>query len=177
VLAAAPVGEIVDTSDGRWGRATATFDRARTYRFRLSRVWDPSAPRVNWLKLNPSTADAFRLDPTVVRTLNFAQAWGAGAVEVTNVFALRSTNPAGLRVVADPVGPGNDEAILAAAQAADLVVVAWGVHATYRDRQVHVRALLANAGVPVHVVHLTKSGHPGHPLYVAADACPTAWTL
>src|SRR5690606_4111055 len=54
-------------------------------------------------------------DPTVERTLRFARAWGCGASEVVNVFALRSTDPAGLRQVDDPVGPGNDEAILAAA--------------------------------------------------------------
>lgn len=175
VLAACPVGVHVDTAQGRWGLATATFDSARAYRFRLSRVWDPAGLRVNFCMLNPSIADALVLDPTIRRCVGFAQLWGMGALEVTNAFALRSTDPAGLRRVADPVGEGNDAAIVAAARAADLVVVAWGVHATYQDREARVRALLRDAGVSVHALRLTKDGHPGHPLYVPADTPPAVW--
>lgn len=175
MIAARPVGSVVDTEDGPWGLATATFDDTRRYRYRLSRVWDPTLRRVNFLMLNPSTADAFTLDPTVRRCVGFATSWAAGAVEVTNAFALRSTDPAGLRHVDDPVGAGNDEAIVAAAMAADLVVVAWGVHATYRDREAELRALLADVGVVPHALRRTKDGHPGHPLYVPASAEPVPW--
>lgn len=175
VIAAAPVGELVDTEQGKWGLATATFDTTRTYRYRLSRVWDPTKPRVNFLMLNPSTADAFNLDPTVRRCIGFAHNWDAGALEVTNAYALRSTDPAGLRHVDDPVGVDNDAAIIAAAQAADLVIAAWGPHATYQDREQNVRHLLDEVGVELHTLVLTKHGHPGHPLYIAADTAPVLW--
>lgn len=175
VVAACPVGTEVDTDIGPWGQATATFDPARRYRYRLSRVWDLNGPRVNFVMLNPSTADAFKLDPTVRRCIGFAKAWSAGSVEVTNAYALRSTKPSGLRDVADPVGPGNDEAIAAAARAADVVVVAWGVHAVYLDREAQVRQLLTKAAVIPHVLRLTKDGHPGHPLYVPADTELMVW--
>ena len=175
VVGACPVGSRIDTVAGRWGLGTATFDSARRYRFRLSRVWDPGGTRVNFLMLNPSTADAFELDPTVRRCIGFARAWGAGALGVTNAYALRATDPAELRSAADPVGAGNDEAIVAAALAADLVVVAWGVHAVHLGREAAVRALLAGAGISAHYLRLTKDGHPGHPLYLPADTDPTPW--
>lgn len=176
VVTAVPVGTHVSTATGKFGLATATFDEHGIYRFRLSRVWGaPGAPRANFLMLNPSTADAFSVDPTIRRCLSFAQAWGAGALEVTNVFALRSTDPGGLRAVSDPVGPGNDTAILAAAQAADIVVAAWGVHARLGGREKAVLDLLAAAGVKLNYLRLTKAGHPGHPLYVPSATELTPW--
>lgn len=175
VIAVDPVGTEIDAQDGPWGLATATFDSARHYRFRLSRVWDPSAGRVNFLMLNPSTADAFQLDPTVRRCVGFARAWGGGALEVTNAFAFRATEPRTLKQVDDPVGPGNDDAIVAAARAADVVIVAWGVHATHRQREAEVRALLADARVVPFYLRLTKDGHPSHPLYLPADCEPVEW--
>jgi hypothetical protein len=172
LVAACPIGTQIDTDVGPWGLATATFNEERTHRFRLSRVWDELGPRLNFLMLNPSTADAFVLDRTVRRCVGFAQAWGYGSLEVTNVFALRSPYPRELKRVDDPVGAGNDDAILAAARDADLVIAAWGVHAAYLDRETHVRSLLDRAGAQVKALVLTKDGHPGHPLYVAQETVP-----
>ena len=172
IVAAKPVGTEIDTADGPWGLATATFDASRRYRFRLSRVWDPDRPRICFVMLNPSTADALVLDPTVRRCAGFASAWGAGALEVTNVFALRSTNPTELKRVDDPVGSGNDDAILAAALAADQVICAWGTHATHLDRHRSVRELLRGAGVAPAALRLTKMGLPGHPLYLPRSTTP-----
>lgn len=177
VIAACPAGPVVDAADGSWGLATASFSADRSYRYRLSRVWDASAGRVNFLMLNPSTADAFTLDQTARRCVGFAQTWGLGGVEVTNAFAVRSRSPRVLRDVSDPVGPGNDAAILAAASSADLIIVAWGVHATWRGRDVEVRRLLAELGATPHYLRLTKEGHPGHPLYVPADTESKPWVL
>ena len=174
VVAARPVGTEVDTAEGPWGLATATFDPTRRYRYRLSRVWDPAGPRVCFVMCNPSTADALTLDPTVRRCAGFARRWGAGAFEVTNVFALRSTDPAALRRSPDPVGPGNDDAIVAAATSADRVVCAWGIHGALHDRHDRVLALLDRAGVSAEALRLTRSGLPGHPLYLPADAVPFA---
>lgn len=171
----AEAGQVVDAAEGRWGLATAVFSGCRTWRYRLSRVWGGPRRRVNFVMLNPSTADAWQLDPTVRRCVGFARAWGAGAVCVTNLFAVRSPRPSVLREVNDPVGPDNDAAILAAAGAADLVVAAWGTHGEYRGRDAQVRALLDDAGVELHVLRLTAGGHPGHPLYVPAAATPQPW--
>lgn len=170
---------VVDEAVGDWGRASATFSIDRTYRYELTRVWGEegaSAPRlVNFVMLNPSTADAFVLDPTNRRCVGFARDWGFDGFVTTNVFALRSTDPAGLRTVDDPVGSDNDTAIVRVATAADLVVAAWGVHATLGGREAAVVDLLAAAGVELHALRVTKQGHPGHPLYVPAAAEPVRW--
>ena len=39
------------------------------YRYLLWRRWQPSAPVVNFIMLNPSTADAVQDDPTVTRCI------------------------------------------------------------------------------------------------------------
>lgn len=168
-------GHAVDTEAGPWGLATAVFSADRLHRYHLSRVWEVDRPRVNFLMLNPSTADAFALDRTVTRCAKFAKAWDYGQLAVTNCYALRSTDPRGLRKVEDPVGEGNDAAIVDAALAADLVVAAWGVHAVYQDRETHVRDLLSSAGVELHALRMTKYGHPGHPLYVRGSTTPQPW--
>jgi len=172
ILAADPVGTEIDTADGPWGLATATFDASRRYRFRLSRVWNPGGPRVCFVMLNPSTADSLVLDPTVRRCAGFATDWGAGSFEVTNVFALRSTDPAGLKQVGDPVGRGNDEAIRAAALAADEVICAWGTRAIHLGRHRAILDVLLGAGIAPRALRLTKGGFPGHPLYVPRSTRP-----
>ena len=172
MVLAKPVGAEIDVAEGVWGLATATFDVTRTWRYRLSRIWG-EGQRVNFIMLNPSTADAFKVDPTVRRCLGYARAWGAGSLEVTNVFALRSTDPKALYGYYDPVGQDNDEAIVAAAKAADLVIAAWGVHGAHNGREGEVRKLLA--GVEVHTLAFSRDGHPRHPLYLAADLKPMVW--
>lgn len=175
VVAARPVGPVVETADGSQGLATATYDKAGQYRYRLSRVWDLTLPRCLFVMLNPSTASAHVLDPTVTRCHRFALDWGHGSFEVVNIFAHRSTDPRALRTVADPVGPGNNDAILAAADAADLVVAAWGVHGALHDRGPAVHALLTGAGHALHHLRMTSSGHPGHPLYLPGSTVPVPW--
>lgn len=175
VLAATPAGAIVQVGHTADGIGTATFDRSRRYRYRLSRVWDARLPRCCFIMLNPSTADAHRLDPTIRRCVGFARGWGHGAVEVVNVFALRATHPEELRRAADPVGPGCDTALLAGARAASSVIAAWGTAAALGDRADGVRRLLADAGIEPSVLRLTRAGAPGHPLYLRADARPIPW--
>ena len=94
----------------------ATFSPCRRWRYLLWRRWDASKPIANFLMLNPSTADELKLDPTCSRARDYAERWGYGALIVTNIFAFRNTNPDQMKVAADPVGPGNDTAIVKAAR-------------------------------------------------------------
>ena len=167
---------LTDTASGEWGEASATFSADRVHRYLLTRTWDASLPSVNFLMLNPSTADAFQLDPTNRRCVGFAQRWGYGSIVTTNIFAFRSTNPAGLRTAADAIGPENDDTILSAAKSADLVIAAWGTHGELQGRGTAVREMLGEADVALQALRVTKAGHPGHPLYVAGDTLPTTWT-
>ena len=94
----------------------ARFSVDRRYRYALWRVWDRSRGACNFLLLNPSIADEVTNDPTSVRCERRARRWGFGGLIVTNLFAPCATDPAGLRRVADPIGPENDAAILETAQ-------------------------------------------------------------
>jgi hypothetical protein len=157
------------------GESGARFSTCRRWRTLLWRRWDDAKPVANFLMLNPSTADERVLDPTCARARDYAERWGYGALLVTNVFAWRATDPRAMKAADDPVGRGNDRAILIAAREARLVVCAWGNHARHLERSLAVRRLLRGAGVALHVLRLNGSGEPAHPLYLPARLRPTPW--
>ena len=156
--------------------AHAVFNTARTHRYIMSRTWNSSLPVCNFLMLNPSTADAFCLDPTCSRAVSRAKTTGHGALIVTNLLALRATDPEVMKKHAEPVGQYNDQAIvdaaLCATQTNGTVVVAWGTHGDHLGRARHVLQLLEHIGIASAVVRIgppTKHGHPRHPLYLKED--------
>lgn len=152
----------------------ATFSPDRVYRYLLWREWDQARTHCLFVMLNPSTADETQLDPTLRRCLRFAWDWGFGGFRVVNLFALRSTDPAGLSAVDDPEGPENDGHLVAAAQRAGKVIAGWGALGGYRDRQARVLQLL-EPHAEIEALRLTRGGHPGHPLYLPADLKPFVW--
>ena len=153
----------------------AKFSACRRWRTLLWRRWDEARPVANFLMLNPSTADEAVLDPTCTRAHDYARRWGYGTLLVTNVFAWRATDPGEMRAAADPVGAGNDAAILGAAGRAQLVVCAWGNHGTHLDRAARVTRLLRQAGMTLHVLRLNAGGEPAHPLYLPGRLRPRRW--
>lgn len=164
---------VVDRLAGLFGEdASATFSADRTYRYLLTRTWREDAARVVFVMLNPSTADAFTVDPTIHRCMSFACSWLAGGIIVVNLFGLRATDPTALRTHPDPVGPDNDRILAEQLAGQDYVigpvVCAWGAHAMAADRARQVEALLRARGVQPLCLGMTKGGHPRHPLYVPA---------
>ncbi|MEU0078635.1 DUF1643 domain-containing protein [Micromonospora tulbaghiae] len=147
--------------------ASATFSPCRTWRYSLTRRWQPNTETICFLMLNPSVADAFKADRTVARCIDFARRWGFGGLLVLNCFGLRSTDPKGLLTHPNPVGPDNDAVIgERLARLSGPVVAAWGVHATYQDRAAQVAELVSTVGRRLMCLGVTKDGHPRHPLYV-----------
>lgn len=153
----------------------AEFSACRRWRTLLWRCWDEARPIANFLMLNPSTADETVLDPTCTRAHDYARRWGYGTLLVTNVFAWRATDPGEMRAAADPVGAGNDAAILRAARSAQLVVCAWGNHGAHLDRAARVTRLLRQAGMTLHALRLNAGGEPAHPLYLPGTLRPRRW--
>jgi hypothetical protein len=171
-------------------RGWARFSDDMTMRYRLARSFTPfspeverlnGSPRVVFLLLNPSIADAFQLDPTVKRCVAFATSWGADVVEVVNIFALRSTDPNelykrtwGLR----GDHQDNDREIVAACTGAFRVVAGWGKHGALDHRGRTVRTLLCHHhGIKLHHLGLNQDGSPKHPLYIRGGTEPQEWTL
>lgn len=149
----------------------AVFSECGAYRYFLSRRWASGNNCIVWICLNPSTADHQKNDPTVTRLCNFSRKWGYDSLRLLNIFALRSTDPRGLKKIDDPIGPDNDWWFreIAHARGQD-IVCAWGVHGNYMNRGADVmNSLLLSSGAKTHVLGWTKSGMPKHPLYLAAD--------
>lgn len=144
------------------------------YRYKLTREASRGAAAVNFIMLNPSTADHAIDDPTIRRCLGFARSWGFDNLVVTNLFAWRATDPKNMKAADDPVGPENDRYLVEAATSAALVVCAWGNHGTTMNRSKIVQRLLSDAILPrrLHCISRSKAGHPGHPLYLRGNLEP-----
>jgi len=151
----------------------AVFSDCRRWRYLLWRRWDGKRPVANFLMLNPSTADEVKLDPTCARARGYAEAWGYGALIVTNIFAFRHTHPEEMKAAEDPVGPGNDAAIVRAAKEAALVVCAWGNHGAFMERSARVRKLLK--AFELHALRVNGNGEPAHPLYLPGKLKAIPW--
>jgi hypothetical protein len=145
----------------------AVFSPCGLYRTALWRIWDQARAPLMFSLLNPSTADDRADDPTVTRCRRRAQAGGFGGLIITNAYALRSTDPQALFGAADPVGPGNDDAILDHAQRARLVVCGWGEHCdrVRPGRSAELLALIRSVGRVPHALAVNAGGAPKHPLY------------
>lgn len=152
-------------------KSFALIDSTGKYRYYLVREWDPVKPRVLYIMLNPSTADAIKDDPTIRRCIGLAKSWGYGSIEVVNLFAYRATNPKELYNTTDPVGPDNNKHIIEAIKRAKLVIAAWGTKGIILGREKQVRTLLASA-CHLYSLGLTKEGYPKHPLYIKGDTAP-----
>jgi hypothetical protein len=156
-------------------QSVAVYSPCESYRYLLTRVWEPAGDKALFVMLNPSTATEIQNDPTVERCERRARALGFGGFRVTNIFAYRATDPKVMRAQADPVGPQNDAAILDSAAWADRIICAWGSHGAHMARGPRVEALLRATGLPLFHLGLNQDGQPKHPLYISYAVQPMLW--
>jgi len=149
----------------------AVFGACGRYRYLLWRRLGASGQTILFVMLNPSTADEARDDATIRACTRHARRRGAAVLLVANLYALRSTDPRGLRSHPDPVGPENDAHLAAAAQRADRLIMAWG-DAGPPGLDERAAAVCAGplAGARLHALGRTRAGRPRHPLYLATSA-------
>lgn len=107
----------------------AWFSPDRRYRTELRRTWDPEAPWVLFIGLNPSKAGAVDDDATVRLWRGFARRWGYGGFVAVNVYELVPDVDAWRWRVGQ------------LASRADLVVACWGSGCA-GGRQAAVKRLL-----------------------------------
>ena len=144
---------------------TALLSEDNIYRYQLSRIWDEEKPKILFIMLNPSTADEFVEDPTIRRVVNYAKDWGYGGVYVGNLYAFRSTDPKGLKCIADPIGPENINHIQTLISLVDKVIYAWG------NEQKEPDWLKKIVETP-YCIEISKKGIPKHPLYLKKCLIP-----
>jgi hypothetical protein len=136
------------------------------YRYELQRIWDEKKPKILFIMLNPSTADADNDDPTIRKIIKFSKSWGYGGVYVGNLYAFRSTDPKALRHTHDPVGEDNIEHITKLISLSDIVVYAWG------NKNMEPDWLRELVDTP-YCIDISKNGNiPKHPLYLKGDLQP-----
>lgn len=157
-----------------WTHGEAEYSPCERYRYTLTRTMNPGvvgddARTIAFIGLNPSTATATTDDPTVRRCIGYAAREGFGRFIMLNAFGYRATDPKEMKAQPEPVGAGNDAAIVRVVTFADLVVLAWGAHGTHQGRHDAVLGLLDGLCEPV-CLGVTKAGLPRHPLYLRADA-------
>jgi hypothetical protein len=159
----------------------ALISQCGVYRFRLWRVIPSVLDRrgtVLFIMLNPSTADDKNDDPTIRRCMGYAERWAYKRLEVVNLSPIRATSPKELKYVKGQWQSTeeiqNEGIIEWAIGKANLVVAAWGaavVDCGLETAAERVQELCED----LHVLGLTKYGHPRHPLYMPRDAKPTRW--
>lgn len=142
---------------------SAEFSPCRMWRYSLYRCWDWQGPEgtLAFCCLNPSGADERLDDNTVTRCIRYAKRWGFGGFCMYNVFGFRATDPKVMQAAADPVGPGNDEALAGIRKRAGCVVAGWGNHCP-PEREKAVCGLI---GGSIFCLNQTQKGRPIHPLY------------
>ncbi|WP_421710821.1 DUF1643 domain-containing protein [Alcanivorax sp.] len=151
----------------------AHMSECGTYRYFLTRRWEPGSQALLFIMLNPSTADHREDDPTIRRCVGFARREGYGAITVMNLYSFRATSPKNMLAAADPVGPQTDSYLLTARNYFDRAICAWGANAD-RDRVAEVVEILT-PGMELFCLGTTKAGHPRHPLYVKGDQKLVPW--
>jgi hypothetical protein len=161
------------TAAGVLGEAVMSDDGV--YRYVLNRRWDRSRPVLPWIMLNPSVADEKTDDPTIARCMTRALRAGYGGICVSNLFALRATDPSSLLRHPDPEGPENDSWLDGLASdtghGAVPVVIAWGALAAPRLREQASRVLgiLILGGCRLECLGVTGGGYPRHPCRLGYD--------
>lgn len=146
------------------------FSPCEQYRYGLWRIWNRQLPKLGFLLLNPSTATAEDDDPTVHRCGERARCLGFGGFYVCNLFAFRSTDPAKLYEVDDPIGDENDRWIQYYMTMCTKVVCGWGKDGTYMARDRAVLNLFNAEWLPpqfLNALKINNDGTPTHPLYLA----------
>jgi hypothetical protein len=157
----------------------ARFSPDLRHRYILWRTWDWRKPPFVIIMLNPSTADANKLDPTCTRVMTWAAHNGYGSMTVLNVGAGRATEPKDWLAMRDPIGPNNMTWIKRELDGArrlggGTIVVGWGANAP-PEYVKPITDLRDRWKLKLYCFGVTKDGAPRHPLYVARKTELVEW--
>jgi hypothetical protein len=164
----------LSTKDAR----SAEFSKCGKYRYRLEIIWQKGAELCQFIGLNPSTATEFTDDPTIRRCKAFAKSWGYGGMIMTNIFALRETDPDKMIAHVQPIGERrgdcetNDTWIFCTAARCKITIACWGLDGAHMNRGNAVSSYLIRKRIPLHCIRKTKEGFPEHPLYLPKTLIP-----
>lgn len=158
----------------------AILSDCQRYRYVLWRRWDKEKPRLVFIMLNPSTADAELDDATIRVCMGRAHRMGYGGIRVINLFGWRATDPKVLMTAADPIGEANRYLETHHGAGDDLNIAAWGDGGLLKGRareryREALNILCIDYATRLYCLGLTKAGQPKHPLRIAYSVEPTVW--
>lgn len=151
----------------------ALISDCQRYRYTLYREWTQNIMEgvrvLNFVMLNPSTADAKIEDPTIRKCIGFARHNRFNAIRVLNLFAFRATDPKVMELElssgVDIVGPNNDSYV-SEIPADEPVVIAWG--STFKNKDwIQERKARTVELLNRPMLCVKNTGEPWHPLYVS----------
>lgn len=148
----------------------AAFSECRKYRYALWRIWDKTLPCIQFIGLNPSTANETKSDPTITRVIGFATSWGYGGVYMTNLFSFVTAYPKEL-ILPEAQDKSNDMWLQNIGEKCNMVVFAWGNFKQAREQALIVEKYFPDA----YALVINRDGSPRHPLYVKADVVPVKY--
>jgi hypothetical protein len=151
---------------------SAVFSAGRIHRYTLWRRWSDGDKFVQFIGLNPSTADETNDDNTIRKCIKLANRWGFDALCMTNLFSYCATSPAVMKKYWCPNGWDNDTWLVRIALDASMIVAAWSQDGNYKNRSEIVQGLLSN--FDLYCLRFTGS-EPWHPLYLPDDTKPFLW--
>ena len=161
------------------------FSECRSYRWILKRELLSGKKTVVFIGLNPSKANSFNNDRTLIRIIYFCSRWNYKNVYIVNLFGLISKSPAQLSKSKDPIGGNNDLITLITLEFwrkninCDLWL-GWGDKGQLNGRDLEVLKLIKkfsslksrenNYSKRVFSLGLSKKGIPRHPLYMPNES-------
>jgi len=158
-------------------KVTPQFSPDGKYRYTLHVAFDNTvikspAKALCAFMLNPSKAGSvvkgkMILDPTVTRMKNRARCSGYSGLYVLNLFAIVSTYPELLYNSSNPVGSENDAHIEEILTLNPDVVVAWGTHRKFMERDSKCLNMIDAHDITPLCLGLTQGGFARHPLPIA----------
>lgn len=148
----------------------ATISTCNLYRYNLTRKWNLEGNNlVSFVGLNPSTADANKDDPTLLRCINFSKSLGFDGLILVNLFAYRATSPTVMKEHINPVGDENDVYIIDAINRTNKTILCWGNNGTHKSRDIELYNLIKPHRESCYCFGKTINNHPKHPLYLSKD--------
>lgn len=154
------------------------FSEDMTRRFDVTWVWAPG-PILTFCLLNPSTLDHQTMDPTGMGVINRGRRWGFGGARIVNAFTIRTPRPNEMLRHHDPVGRHADKFLTMAMQDSfndgSPFICGWGPKGKHRTRDLVIRAMAAQMGLPLMALAINQDGTPQHPLYIAHEQRPFVW--
>lgn len=142
----------------------AIFSEDRKYRYVLWRCWKQNPKMLQYIGLNPSTANEKTNDATIKRLIRITKFNGFDGFYMTNLFGIISTKPEILVTHPDPIGD-NDRYLKEISEKSLHTIFCWGAFKQAYPRANDVVKMFPNAGC----IDMTMENKPKHQLFIAGE--------